>query len=410
MLDNSIGDSINVLKKAINGGILDVDSVISLLMEEDKRERVQSIHKYKITPPKTENARWQTYIKREGQERKSVKAQSEEELYEKLYGMYFEESTSETNSKVRKRSKKTFYSLYLEWLEYKITITDSNNTIKRHKQHYAKYFEKSVLHNKDITEIEGLWMEQECNTIVKSNNLTRKEWVNIKTILNGMFKYATRKGYIAVNPMSDVEIHVKFKQIVKKTKRTETYNTEELKALLEYLDTMYLETNDTVFMAVKLNFFLGLRVGELVTLKWTDIIEHDIHIVREEVRDQELNTYSVVEHTKTNKDRFVALVPKAAEILNSIERESEYVFIRDGERINSRQVAYVLEKYAERHNLKTKSTHKIRKTYASNLSAKGVSNEIIREMLGHTSLQTTMAYIFNPLTEDETYEKIKNAL
>lgn len=410
MLDNSIGDSINVLKKAINGGIFGVDSVISLLMEEDKRERVQSIHKYKITPPKTENARWQTYIKREGQERKSVKAQSEEELYEKLYGMYFEESTSETNSKVRKKSKKTFYSLYLEWLEYKITITDSNNTIKRHKQHYAKYFEKSVLHNKDITEIEGLWMEQECNTIVKSNNLTRKEWVNIKTILNGMFKYATRKGYIAVNPMSDVEIHVKFKQVVKKTKRTETYNTEELKALLEYLDTMYLETKDTVFMAVKLNFFLGLRVGELVTLKWTDIIEHDIHIVREEVRDQELNTYSVVEHTKTNKDRFVALVPKAAEILNSIERESEYVFIRDGERINSRQVAYVLEKYAERHNLKTKSTHKIRKTYASNLSAKGVSNEIIREMLGHASLQTTMAYIFNPLTEDETYEKIKNAL
>lgn len=410
MLDNSIGDSINVLKKAINGGILGVDSVISLLMEEDKRERVQSIHKYKITPPKTENARWQTYIKREGQERKSVKAQSEEELYEKLYGMYFEESTSETNSKVRKKSKKTFYSLYLEWLEYKITITDSNNTIKRHKQHYAKYFEKSVLHNKDITEIEGLWMEQECNTIVKSNNLTRKEWVNIKTILNGMFKYATRKGYIAVNPMSDVEIHVKFKQVVKKTKRTETYNTEELKALLEYLDTMYLETKDTVFMAVKLNFFLGLRVGELVTLKWTDIIEHDIHIVREEVRDQELNTYSVVEHTKTNKDRFVALVPKAVEILNSIERESEYVFIRDGERINSRQVAYVLEKYAERYNLKTKSTHKIRKTYASNLSAKGVSNEIIREMLGHASLQTTMAYIFNPLTEDETYEKIKNAL
>ena len=52
----------------------------------------------------------------------------------------------------------------------------------------------------------------------------------------------------------------------------------------------------------------------------------------------------------------------------------------------------------------------MRKTYASNLSARGVPHEIIREMLGHTNLQTTMSYIYNPLTKDETYEIMKNAL
>ena len=407
--DTHVGKIIDALQNVINGDILDMDSVVSMIMDY-KRAKVQNIHKYKITTPKSENARWQTYIKKEGETRRSVKAQSEEELYEKLYNMYFEENTSETNSKAKKRSKKTVYSLYLEWLEYKKTITDSNNTIKRHKQHYAKYFEKSVLHNKDIAEIESIWLEQQCNTIVKSNNLTRKEWVNIKTILSGMFRYAVRKGYITANPMSDIEIHVKFKQVVRKTSRTETYNTQELDALLEYIDTMYSKTKDAAFMAVKLNFLMGLRVGELVALKWSDIIEHDIHIVREEVRDQETNTYSVVEHTKTNRDRFVTLVPKAVDILNSIERKTEYIFTRDGERITSRQIAYVLEKYAERYNIKTKSTHKMRKTYASNLSARGVPHEIIREMLGHTNLQTTMSYIYNPLTKDETYEIMKNAL
>lgn len=311
--DTDVGKIIDALQNVINGDILDMDSVVSMIMDY-KRAKVQNIHKYKITTPKSENARWQTYIKKEGETRRSVKAQSEEELYEKLYNMYFEENTSETNSKAKKRSKKTVYSLYLEWLEYKKTITDSNNTIKRHKQHYAKYFEKSVLHNKDIAEIESIWLEQQCNTIVKSNNLTRKEWVNIKTILSGMFRYAVRKGYITANPMSDIEIHVKFKQVVRKTSRTETYNTQELDALLEYIDTMYSKTKDAAFMAVKLNFLMGLRVGELVALKWSDIIEHDIHIVREEVRDQETNTYSVVEHTKTNRDRFVTLVPKAVDI------------------------------------------------------------------------------------------------
>lgn len=55
--------------------------------------------------------------------------------------------------------------------------------------------------------------------------------------------------------------------------------------------------------------------------------------------------------------------------------------MRDGERITSRQIAYVLEKFAERQGVRTKSTHKMRKTYASNLNANGVPLDRIREML-----------------------------
>lgn len=116
------------------------------------------------------------------------------------------------------------------------------------------------------------------------------------------------------------------------------------------------------------------------------------------------------EHTKTNNDRFVLVVPKAIAILNMIPKESEYVFVRDGNRITARQVAYVLEKYAQRQGIPTKSTHKMRKTYASNLNANGVPLDCIREMLGHSNLATTLAYIYNPLTEKETYDLITKAL
>ena len=68
------------------------------------------------------------------------------------------------------------------------------------------------------------------------------------------------------------------------------------------------------------------------------------------------------------------------------------------------------EKYAERNGIRTKSTHKMRKTYASNLNANGVPLDCIREMLGHSELSTTLQYIYNPLTEKETYDLIKNAL
>lgn len=210
--------------------------------------------------------------------------------------------------------------------------------------------------------------------------------------------------------MDKVRILVKFRQVVKKTGRTQTYNTEELQYLNQYLDKMYAETEDSVFLAVKLNFLIGLRVGELVSLRWSDTEGNHLHIMRQEIRNQTTNTYEVVEHTKTHQDRFVILVPKTLEILNKAEHQRKYIFMRGGERIVSRQIAYVLEKYAERQGVKTKSTHKMRKTYASNLSANGVPIDCIREMPGHNNLSTKLGYIYNPLTESETYNLITKAL
>ena len=86
------------------------------------------------------------------------------------------------------------------------------------------------------------------------------------------------------------------------------------------------------------------------------------------------------------------------------------MFTRSEERITSRQVAYVLQKYAYSKGIDVKSSHKMRKTFASNLNANGVPIDEIREILGHSSLSTTLNYLFNPLTEEETYERIKASL
>ena len=165
-----------------------------------------------------------------------------------------------------------------------------------------------------------------------------------------------------------------------------------------------LTTLDASFLAVKINFLLGLRVGELVALKWSDWsdVSH-LHIVREEIRDQTENRFEVVEHTKTNQDRFVILVPKAIETLKRIERQGEYMFMRDGKRIIANRIAVILR-------ISVKSSHKMRKTYASNLNASGVPLDCIREMLGHNNLNTTLGYIYNPLTESQTYDLMAKAL
>lgn len=62
---------------------------------------------------------------------------------------------------------------------------------------------------------------------------------------------------------------------------------------------------------------------------------HCLHIVREEIRNQETNQYEVVEHTKINRDRFVVLIPKAVSILQKIPKQGNYIFMRNGERITA---------------------------------------------------------------------------
>lgn len=393
-------EALNILQASPETAKMSVDAMPDMLMAK-KIDLVRKMHPYTLTPPKSDNDRWQTYYKDSTGKRKCLKAGNEEELLLKLADIYIDSKNID---------KLTFEKLFHEWLAYKSAVVNSPNTIKRHEQHYAKYFAASPLASKKIRRLDSLTLESEFNSIIRENNLTRKEWINIKTIPKGMFEYALRKQYITKNPMDGVAILVKFKQINKKSGKTQTYNSEELEELNRYLDAKFTETGDTSFLAVKLNFLLGLRCGELVALRWEDLEDNHLHIVREEVRNQVDNTLSIAEHTKTYNDRYVVLIPKALDILKRIPRTGDYIFMRNGSRITARQIAYVLEKFAERHGVRTKSTHKMRKTYASMLAANGVPLDAIRELLGHSDLQTTLGYIYNPLTDAKTAELIEKAL
>ena len=110
------------------------------------------------------------------------------------------------------------------------------------------------------------------------------------------------------------------------------------------------------------------------------------------------------------------LVPSAVELLNQASRIAppadcnDFIFARAGKRVTARQFNCILEKYAKVKDVETKSSHKIRKTYASKLNAYGMPLDAIRELLGHSNLSTTLSYIYNPLTDEETFDILKKAL
>lgn len=123
----------------------------------------------------------------------------------------------------------------------------------------------------------------------------------------------------------------------------------------------------------------GLRVSELVKLKWKDLeLEQKIAWVRA---------------GKGSKDRMVILSDALVRKLTVLDRESEYIFPgRDGP-LTTRSVQQIVHDAAHRAGIDKKVTpHTLRHSFATHLLEAGNDIRLIQELLGHSNLQTTQIY------------------
>lgn len=161
-----------------------------------------------------------------------------------------------------------------------------------------------------------------------------------------------------------------------------------------------------------------------IKLKDINLDEFYMSIEREEVhirtrhRDNSISyEWKIEEHTKTYTNRYVPLIPKAINILEFIMSKNgeysttdRYLFTKEGSHLNTNQISVALGHACRQAGISQKSTHKIRKTFASKLNAGGVPIDEIRVLLGHTDAQTTLGYVYNPLPKSETLDMIQKAL
>ena len=178
---------------------------------------------------------------------------------------------------------------------------------------------------------------------------------------------------------------------------------------------------------VLLNFHLGLRIGELVALKWTDIEGDYLHVQRMEQTSFEFTNeenevianstgYVIVPHAKSDAgDRMVYLNSYAKEILKLIYKinmkygyhDDGYIYIKS--RYKTRATTRTLTKYLEdlclSCSITIKSNHKIRKTKISSMFDHGININTIREQAGHEDERTSLKnYCFD---QNDDYEKEK---
>ena len=158
---------------------------------------------------------------------------------------------------------------------------------------------------------------------------------------------------------------------------------------------------------------MGLRVGELSALKWSDIDWKNETIF---IQRQEVANGKVVEQVKSDSAagyRELDLSDEAISIFKRIRRDStilsEYIFCNpDGNRATKIQFVHRLTKAEIALGWKEfKYTHCIRRTVASRMDAEGENLEAIRQQLGHTDIATTFKYLKNPFRESETRKRRK---
>lgn len=411
-----------LLKYAISNGMINMDEV-SKKIHMNLIDKVNEVHPYKITPPSdiAKNKRWQTYVKDESKKsgRRLIAARDEDEIYQMLANIY---GISEDVDVL------TLNVLFDKWLPYKSKLTNSPNTIYRHRSHWRRYCKHDSFCDIDIHEYTTVALEEWANALIKKYNMTRKEWQNIKTVISGMFKYAVKRDWLTSNPWEGIEIKVKYKQVSKRDPFTQVFIGSEFDKIINSCLTLYNATSNEAYAAVYINFFCGMREGELVALKVRDInlFQRHIHVQRELVHNRIIREdgscyyeWKIEEHTKTYSSRYIPILEQPYNLLENIiskrmskginNHENSFLFMKDDTPLTTRQIDHALMYACKKAGVANKTSHKIRKTFASKLNAGGVPLDEIRDLLGHVDSQTTIGYLFNPLPKDETLNIIQNS-
>lgn len=234
-----------------------------------------------------------------------------------------------------------------------------------------------------------------------------------------LMRIAIDEEIIVENPMNGIYIKAKFCAVRKKSDGSKLYINDEFDAL----DTHLEEESTIEALCIQLMFQLGVRIGEGVALKFSDIEYGKIAIQRMEekvlVFDGEnfkSGGVQIVEHLKKENDseyRFISLTNVAKDIIRKareLNPDGEFIFERNGERLTARAVTYWLSKDCRDSGVTYKSPHCTIRTTASRLSTEGMPLDKIREILGQVDESTTLSYIYNPNTEQENLNIMNEAL
>lgn len=430
---NYIDNNNELLQMALSTGIINIEDVRRQI---DMKRKKEILEKYGSAIWYSESEKcWYCHIpddtKKEG--RKKVKRKKKEDIENVIYQYWksheAEETSADEKCETDENKVSTVYDLFYEFMQYK-TNQVSTGTIKRMRADWERFY---VPHQdflqKPFRELTKIDMDNFFNDILSKNDLKKKAFYNMCGILKQMLQYAEDAEYISKNPYRLKVNKKKFLPTKKKSATQEVYQGEEKNLFIKEMERRLQENpSNTACLAVILDFELGLRKGEMMALRESDINDGWIHIQRQLVEEFDVSNmdnirskgFKVVSYTKSEDgDRWIPLTEKAIEIINRVkeinneygESYGDFLFVRNGYVMSPDAVDAQILRGCEYIGIPVKTMHKIRKTYASTLLHNGVNVSVVKDMLGHADESTTLRhYVYNTETSEATGNTVKIAL
>jgi len=209
--------------------------------------------------------------------------------------------------------------------------------------------------------------------------------------LHGIFRRAQMVWGLQANPLARVEKHP-----MRASGDIQVFSPEEVWALVRAANS---EQDGAVFLTAA---FTGLRMGELLALRWRDVDFAGATIrVRGSYAAGHLTT------PKSGKVRAVPMAPDVASALAQLGRrenwvgDDDLVFAGDlGRYLDGSALRRRYKEALSRGGLRPLRFHDLRHTFGTRMIAKADIRRV-QEWMGHADIQTTMRYLhYAPHAED----------
>lgn len=288
---------------------------------------------------------------------------------------------------IGKEIKKTFEDVYLEFLEVGAEQYQPN-TIYNTKKYYN--YCKDELSAIPITEFDYSLLQKYFNGRKDIGLETNK---GIKKTINRVLNYAIKVGYIKSNPLNLVTV----KGIETHRNNDEILKYEDFQRLTNTLDSLNDFKRQAYSMAIKIAYFTGLRVSEVVALEKDDILlDEDLMNVDKKLihRGLKKKDFYTINQMKSKKSKALIPLPNLLkeELINwfKINPYDRVICDIEGYYINPCTLSTDVKKVANNLNISF-HFHMLRHTFATNLVTNNVDLKTAQELMRHSKIDTTMS-------------------
>ena len=224
-------------------------------------------------------------------------------------------------------------------------------------------------------------------------NLSNKTVKDILVLLKQLFKY------------SNVDVNICLPKCNKKD--IKVLKKEEQKIIENYI----CNNIDCSNFGIILSLYTGLRIGELCSLKWTNInlVNRTITITNTILRiknfdDNSSKTKVIFNTPKSLKSLRIIPIPSQIlkyliELKNNVSSENNYFLTNSLKYMEPRSYYYHYKKIMKILNLQSYNFHVLRHTFATRCIELGFDYKTLSEILGHSDIRITLSLYVHPSNE-----------